>query len=163
MQTNAQAQADVPLFRALLTPYRSLGRTGFNVTMGIVGGASLVSSLAFIAHGAWPIVGFFGLDVLLLWLAFRASYRSAKATEEVSVSRTDLAIRQTSPRGHVRESHYNPSWARFLVRRHSEIGVTHMSVSGEGRATEIGSFLNPDDRESFADAFGRALAQAKRG
>ena len=66
-------------------------------------------------------------------------------------------------RGAVREAHYNPGWARFLVRRHPEFGVTQMSVSGEGRATEIGAFLNPDDRESFAEAFGQALAKAKRG
>ncbi len=163
MSDVAPDDADKPFFEALLTPHRSLGRRGFNVTMALVGGASLVSSLVFLSHGAWPIVGFFGLDVLLLWLAFRASYRSARAREEVRVSRTDLAIRKISPRGAVREAHYNPFWARFLVSRHHEHGVTRMAVSGEGRSTEIGAFLNPDDRESFAKAFGRALAEAKRG
>ena len=154
---------DAPLFEALLTPYRSLGRSGFHVTMALFGGASLVSGLAFVAHGSCAIVGFFGLDVLLLWLALRASFHSARAREEVSVSRTDLSIRKVSPRGAVREAHYNPGWTRFLVRRHPEFGVTQMSVHGEGRATEIGGFLNPEDRESFAKAFGRALAEAKRG
>ena len=33
---------------------------------------------------------------------------------------------------------------------------------GEGRQTDIGSFLNPDDRESFAKALTGALATAKQ-
>ncbi|WP_182083911.1 DUF2244 domain-containing protein [Aureimonas sp. ME7] len=155
--------AETPLFHALLTPYRSLGTRGFNVTMALFGGASVLSCAIFIANGAWPVVGFFGLDVFLLWLALKASFRSAKASEEVLVSRTELAIVKTSAKGHRSEARYNPFWTRFLVRRHQLAGVTHMAVAAEGRQTEIGAFLNPDDRESFAEAFTRALNEAKRG
>ena len=150
-----------PIFEALLVPYRSLGRRGFNILMACVGAVSLASGVLFVAKGAWPVFGFFGLDALLLWLAFRASYNSAKAREEVSVSRTDLSIRKVSPKGVVREAHHNPFWARFRVARHEEIGITRMSVESRGAATEIGSFLNPGDRESFAAAFNRALLTAK--
>ncbi|WP_102960413.1 DUF2244 domain-containing protein [Mangrovicella endophytica] len=155
------AAADRPIFEALLVPYRSLGRRGFNILMLFVGAVSLVTGLGFLFNGAWPVIGFFGLDVLVIWLALRASYRAALAREEVSVSRTDLSIRKISPKGAVREAHYNPFWARFRVRRHEEIGITGMAVHGEGRMTEIGSFLNPDDRESFAIAFSQALQTAK--
>jgi hypothetical protein len=57
---------------------------------------------------------------------------------------------------------FNPFWARFRVARHEEIGITGMLVSGEGRSTDVGSFLNPADRESFASAFSRALATVRR-
>lgn len=63
------------------------------------GGISLLTGLFFLSKGAWPIFGFFGLDVLALWIAFRVNYRAARAREEVSVSRTRLMIRKTSPRG----------------------------------------------------------------
>lgn len=154
---------DTPIFQALLTPYRSLGARGFRIMMLTLGAVSLGSGVLFVANGAWPVVGFFGLDVLLLWVAFRASYRSGRASEEVRVSRTSLDIRQVSPAGRVREAHYNPFWTRFSVSRHEEIGITGMRVCGEGRETPIGTFLNPDDRESFANAFSRALSAAKRG
>ncbi len=159
-RTNDQA-ADRPIFKALLVPYRSLGSRGFTVVMAFVGLVSLVASIGFLTAGAWPVVGFFGLDVLLVWWAFRASFRSAKAREEVSLSRTDLAIRKISPRGQVREAHHNPFWARFRVVRHEEIGITGMRVDSRSASTEIGSFLNPDDRESFAREFNRALLIAK--
>ncbi len=51
------------------------------------------------------------------------------------------------------EHRFKPLWARFFVHRHEEFGITAMRVAGEGRVTDIGSFLNPDDRESFSKAF----------
>ena len=155
--------ADAPLFRALLVPHRSLDRRGFTLLMLFVGVVSLVTGVGFLLKGAWPVFGFFGLDVLLVFVAFKASYRAAEAREEVSVSRTDLWVRKTSPKGKVLESHYNPFWARFQVARHEEIGITRMAVTGQGRTTEVGGFLNPDDRESFAEAFGDALSTARKG
>ena len=157
-----ESSADAPIFRALLVPYRSLGPRGFRALMLFFGLVSLGTSIGFLIEGAWPVFGFFGLDVALVYVAFRASYRAARAKEEVSVSRTDLLVRKTSPKGKVEESHYNPFWARFRVARHAEIGITRMAVTGQGRTTEIGGFLNPDDRESFATAFGEALATARR-
>lgn len=160
VKTNA---ADEPIFRALLVPHRSLGRTGFLVLMGVVASVWLTTGAVFLSLGAWPVFGFFGLDVLLLYVAFRINYRAARAHEEVSVSRTALDIVQVAPSGRRQEHHFNPFWTKFRVARHEEIGITDMAVEGQGRKVAIGSFLNPDDRESFARAFGRALATARAG
>lgn len=131
--------------------------------MGIVVFVWLSMGGLFLSMGAWPVFGFFGLDVLLLYLAFRANYRAARQYEEVSVSRTALDIRKTSASGKTETHRFNPFWTKFRLSRHDEIGITRMAVEGEGRSVPIGSFLNPDDRESFAAAFGRALATAKSG
>lgn len=155
--------ADEPLFKALLTPHRSLGRTGFIILMGVFVMVWLTLGSAFLAMGAWPVFGFLGLDVLLIYLAFRWNYRSARMREEVEVSRTRLDIRKYAPSGRMETHQFNPFWTRFAVARHEEIGITDMAVEGEGRRVAIGAFLNPDDRESFATAFGRALATAKAG
>ncbi len=48
------------------------------------------------------------------------------------------------------------------MARHDEIGITRMTIEAKGEAVPIGGFLNPDDRESFAAAFSRALATAKK-
>ena len=150
-----------PVFAAELVPYRSLGRKGFYVLLGLTGTVCFVYGAFFMVTGAWPIGLFLGVDFLLLYIAFRANYRAAKAREEVTVSRTNLSIRKFSPAGRVVEHHFNPFWARFRVQRHDEIGILSMHVSGEGRVTDIGSFLNPDDRESFARAFRGALATVR--
>lgn len=152
---------DEPFFQAMLTPHRSLGRTGFKVLMGSLLFGWAVTGVFFLSHHAWPVFGFFGLDVALVFVAFRSNYRAARATEEVSVSRTALDIRKTAPSGRQVAHRFNPFWTRFHVSRHSEIGITAMIVEGEGRRVGIGTFLNPADRDTFALAFSRALATAK--
>ena len=160
-ETNAPPDADAPIFRALLTPHRSLGRTGFTALMAALMAGWAVTGVIFLSRGAWPVFGFFGLDVLAIYIAFRFNYRAARAREEVSVSRTALDIRKTAPSGRTEDHRFNPFWARFNVARHDEIGITRMAVEGEGKAVAIGGFLNPDDRESFATAFSRALATVR--
>lgn len=155
--------ADEPIFSARLVPYRSLGKNGFWILMGVVASMWLGTGAFFLAMGAWPVFGFFGLDVVLLYGAFRLNYRAARACELVSVSRTALDIVKITPSGRSVSHHFNPFWARLRVSRHEEIGITDMAVESQGQRVPIGTFLNPDDRESFANAFGRALATARAG
>ncbi|WP_307233092.1 DUF2244 domain-containing protein [Pararhizobium capsulatum] len=151
-----------PVFEAELTPYRSLGIKGFKVFFLIAGLMSLVHIFVFVVIGAWPVVFFFGLDYLLLFGAFWLNYRAARAREEVSVSRTDVRVRKFTPTGHMTEHNFNPFWTRFNISRHSEIGIVSMQVADRRRVTDVGMFLNRDDRESFAKAFSGALATVKR-
>lgn len=155
--------AEKPLFKAELFPHRSLPRRGFLIVMGLLAGAWGLIGLGLFSLGAWPVLGFFGLDLLLVYLAFRLSYRSGRAREEVEVSRTELKIRKVAPSGRSVTHRMNPFWARFRVGRHPEIGITHMVVEGREATVPVGGFLNPDDRESFAQAFGQALKAAKAG
>lgn len=160
--SDTNAAADEPFFEALLTPHRSLGRSGFAVLMGALLAGWFATGAIFLANGAWPVFGFFGLNVLLVYGAFQLNYRAARAREEVAVSRTSLDIRKIAPSGSVEAHRFNPFWARFSVARHEEIGITRMVVVAQGQTVPIGGFLNPGDRESFAAAFSRALATAKR-
>ncbi|MCR4267341.1 DUF2244 domain-containing protein [Nitratireductor sp. ZSWI3] len=153
--------ADAPFFQASLTPYRSLSGRGFVLLMGVLLLVWLSIGAVFLQIGAWPVFGFFGLDVLAIYVAFRLNYRAARVREEVRLSRTSLDIRKVPPSGKAVEHHFNPFWTRFRVSRHEEIGITGMAVEMRGRSVALGSFLNPEDRESFAMAFGQALATAK--
>lgn len=160
---NAESvREEQPVFAAELTPYRSLGIKGFKVFLFIAALMSLVHIFVFVVIGAWPIVFFFGLDFLLLFGAFWLNYRSARAREEIRVSRTDVSVRKFTPAGRMTEHRFNPFWTRFNISRHQEIGIVSMQLSDRQRTTDIGSFLNRDDRETFATAFSGALATVKR-
>lgn len=145
----------------MLTPHRSLGRQGFTILMVAMLAGWAFTGIVFLSQGAWPVFGFFGLDVLLLYVAFRANYRAARAREEVSVSRLSLDLRKIAPSGRIASYSFTPFWTRFDVSRHEEIGITAMTLESRGLRVAIGSFLNPDDRESFAKALNTALARAK--
>src|ERR1700743_365843 len=89
------------LFSALLTPHRSLNRTGFVLVMAFLSVISFAAGIAFLLMGAWPVVGFFGPDVLAIYIAFKINFRSARAREEISVTPSELRLRRISHRGHV--------------------------------------------------------------
>jgi len=152
---------DNVIFAARLTPYRSLGRTGFTVMMTFVGVTCFGAGLMFYALGAWPIVGFLGLDVAIIWLAFQLNYRAGRASETVSLSRDALTIRKIRPNGRASEVFFNPYWVRLDVTEVEDEGVTKIEVRSRDESVPVGAFLNPDDRRSFARAFRAALAEAK--
>src|SRR5260370_3746356 len=95
--------AQPELFSAVLTPHRSLNSTGFLVLMGFLSAVSFAAGFAFLLMGAWPVLGFFGLDVLAIYWAFRINFRHAKATEEIWVTPSELRVRRISHRGRVVE------------------------------------------------------------
>lgn len=150
-----------PDFVAELVPYRSLSRTGFIVLMCFIGATCFVSGMMFLVIGAWPVFLFLGLDVLIIWLAFKLNYRAARRKERISVSRDELRIQVYDPSGREVAHVFNPFWTRLEIDRHEELGITRMVVASSDRRLQIGAFLNPDDRESFAVAFQRALGSAK--
>ncbi|MGJ8569425.1 MAG: DUF2244 domain-containing protein [Hoeflea sp.] len=151
-----------PEFEAVLSPHRSLGRFGFVLLMSIATVITAVHMVIFARVGAWPVFAFFGLDLALLFGAFWLSYRSGRMREFIRMSRTDLTIRKVFPSGREIDHQFNPFWTSFNIARHEEIGITDMRISSRGQQTEVGSFLNPDDKESFATAFQRALATIKK-
>src|SRR5450432_3699316 len=156
-------QAEPELFSALLTPHRSLSRAGFVVLMGFLSLVSFAAGLAFWLMGAWPVFGFFGLDVLAVYWAFRINFRNAKATEEIRITPSELRLRRVSHRGHVVEFVLNPLWVQLDRKTHAEYGIEKLYLLSKGRRVSIASFLGPDEKASFAIALGAALAAARRG
>jgi uncharacterized membrane protein len=149
------------IFAATLTPHRSLGPRGFAVMMAFVGLTCFSAGLMFYNLGAWPVVGFLGLDVFIIWLAFRLNYRAGRACEHVILSRDALTIRRVQPNGRANDIMLNPYWARLEVTEVEDEGISRIQVRTHDKAVAIGTFLNPDDRRSFAHALRTALAEAK--
>ena len=138
------------LFSAIITPHRSLSAAGFMVVMALVGVVSFAGGLFFFILGAWPVVGFLGLDVLLIYWAFRVNYRAALAYEEVDITAGALTVRKVSHRGKVSEWTLNPLWTRLDKQTHEEFGIEKLFLVSHGRKLAIANFLGPDEKESFA-------------
>ena len=151
------------LFSARVTPHRSLNRTGFLVLMAFIGVVSFVAGLAFWMMGAWPVLGFFGLDALVIYWAFRSNFRSAAATEDIVMTPSELRVRRVSHRGHLTEWSFNPLWVQLEQTGDPDFGIEHLYLVSRGRRLVIGHFLGPDEKVSFAKALLAALQTAKRG
>ncbi len=161
--TSDNAAREPTIFSAVITPHRSLNRAGFWILIGGYGVVSFIAGVAFLLMGAWPVFGFFGLDVLLLYWAFRLNYRYAAAYEEVTVTPTALSVRKVNHRGVAREWRLNPLWVRLEKVAHEEFGIERLFLVARGRELTIGGFLAPAEKASFAKALGEALGEARRG
>jgi len=151
------------LFSAIITPHRSLSGGGFVAVMALIGALSFAGGMFFFLLGAWPVIGFLGLDVLLVYWAFRANYRAAAAYEEITVTASELRLRRVSHRGRVSEWSLNPLWTQLVRETHEEFGLLRLYLVTRGRKLAVAGFLSPKEKESFATALGNALGEAKRG
>jgi uncharacterized membrane protein len=149
-------QPDADAFEAVLYPNRSLGRGGFIAVMLGVSTVSAAVSAGFLLVGAWPVTGFMGLDVLLLYLAFRAAQRAARRREHIRLDASGLHVRRIGPDGNVADWRFEPYWVRVHMddppRRDSLL-----TLASHGRRLAIGLFLTPEERLDLARALESAL------
>jgi uncharacterized membrane protein len=148
-------------FHAVLYPNRSLGSLGFYLLMGAIVLASAALGAGFALVGAWPVAGFLGLDVLLLYLAFRWNYRTGRCAELIRLDRDGLCVRRVGHDGRTREWRFEPHWVRVTIDDPPRHG-SQLVLSCHGRALAIGAFLTADERAEVARAL-RAALSAHRG
>ena len=163
MVTDNADDLEPTIFSATLTPHRSLGRVGFLILMLLFGSISFITGIVFLVLGAWPVLGFFGLDVLLLYWAFRLNYRHAEAYEQVTVTPSELRVRKVSHLGRVREWVLNPLWVKLDKVEIQDFGIDRLFLISRGKKLTIGSFLSPNEKAGFAEELLKALNEARRG
>ncbi len=148
-------------FDAVLHPHRSLPPKGFLAVMVAIGLISFVAGGAFLLMGAWPVFGFFGLDVLLIYWAFRMNYRSGRMIEHVRLTDTELSIERVHPSGKIQRWSFEPAWARATITATARGRMLRMK--SKSHWVELGRFLPDEERESFADAFAKAQLRRRDG
>ena len=149
---------DAQRFSARLTPHRSLGPRGFLVLMAVLCAVSFIAGVIFWLAGAWPVVGFFGLDVLLVYLAFKLNYASARRYETVEISGDELIVRRVVPGREPKQWTFHPYWVRVEMESDGEF-YGPLYLTSHGTRLQIGAFLSGEERRDFADALRDALAR----
>src|SRR6266849_5783460 len=146
------------LFEARLSPHRSLSPAGFAIVMSALAAASFAVGVSFLMIGAWPVCGFFGLDVALLYLAFRISYRSARQHETLRLAGDQFTVERVSIRGERRLWQFQPFWLRVVLEERANES-NRLLVASHGRSLVIGDFLPPPSRRDLAATLRQALAR----
>ena len=129
--------------------------------MSVYGAVSFAAGIAFCALGAWPVLGFCGLDVLLVYWAFRTNYRSGEQSETIEITPADLTVRARSQRGRETSSSFNPYWLRIELRELAG-DVSELRLVCKGRSLVVGGFLSDPERRDLAAALSEVIAAAGR-
>ena len=146
-----------PLAEITLRPRRSLSRGGFIALMATLVAFNFTAGIAFFLAGAWPVVGFMGLDVLLVWIAFKLSYGSARQSEHLALYPDRLELLRRDAWGRERRVALQAYWVRVELER-APSGIGRLLLRSHGRATQLGGFLPADERVALASWLDEALA-----
>jgi uncharacterized membrane protein len=151
------AQAEPLLLDLVLRPHRSLTPRGFRVLMTVLLGFGMIGGAVFLLLGAWPVLGFLGLDVVLVYLAFRASYAGGRVYERIRLSPAALIVDRVDRRGRHRRFELQPQWLRVEV----DGAASRLTLSSHGRSLAVAAFLPRDELDEVAEAIRLALARLR--
>ena len=144
------------IFERVLRPHRSLPSRGFHFLMLVLGLISLAVGIGFVSIGAWPVIGFFGLDVALVYVAFRLSYRSGRQSETIRLADDVFTVEQLGVRGDRRTWRFQPFWLRVILVERGE-DWNRLLVASHGRSLTIGAFVTAATRRELAATLRDAL------
>jgi uncharacterized membrane protein len=150
------APLGIAIFECVLLPHRSLTPRGFHCLMLVLSLISLAVGLGFVSIGAWPVFGFFGLDVALVYLAFRLNYRGARRSETIRLAGDTFTVERTSVRGERRVWRFQPFWLRVILEERGD-EWNRLHLASHDRTLVIADFLAPAARRELATAIRAAL------
>ncbi len=141
-------------FTTSLRPHRSLPPEGFKWLIRAVVAANLVIGLPLYLLGAWPVMGFMGLDVGLLWWLFQRNYFDARRSETLTLTDRELVVDRVAPDGEREQHRLDAYWLKI------EQGERLVATS-RGNRVVIGRFLSPDARQEVGEKLKAALAEMR--
>ncbi|KQP50208.1 DUF2244 domain-containing protein [Methylobacterium sp. Leaf108] len=154
---------DHPLFQATIRPHQSLSREGFRVVMLACCLVSAVVSVKMMQAGFWPVAGFFGLDMLALFIALKVSFRRGRSFEEVMISPIAVLLTRVTHRGERHEWRSNPIWTKLTRVEDEEYGLQTLTLVSRREQVVVARDASPPERAVIADGLTRALERAKKG
>lgn len=150
------------IIRISFWPHRSLGPRGFLLLMAVFGLVTFTLGSLFLFLGAWPVIGFMGLEIGLVWLAFRINYLAGRQYEELLISPTGSQLARIDARGRAKTTDLASAWLRaeLIKDRH---GRARLYIRHHADQIEIGRFLPPDEKPGLAKAINKGFETARQG
>lgn len=161
MTSNSSEKSAARGVQFVLHPHRSLSPRGFLIIMLVLGAVSFITGMVFLMMGAWPVLGFFGLDVALVYVAFKLNFRSGRLYETVDVQPDNLQLIRVHPGGRREVFDFNPFWVRVRLTTDRPDGRNSLRLAAQGQEIQFAQFLTDDERRDFADALSGALIEAR--
>ena len=150
-----------PIYDSItLWPHRSLSQRGFLILVLILGLLAFFIGTAFFLIGAWPVLGFMGLELLVLYIAFRLNYRDGKASEQLLIHAKGLDLIRTSPDGKQTRTIFASHWITAEI--HKQKGKRKiLNLRHHHDHHEIGAFLPPAEKQGLKELINERLSAAR--
>lgn len=145
--TSRPDDSTAPRWRLKLWPHRSLPREGFVAFIAITAAMLLLPLLAVLGSPVlWVLLPFLGGVLALVWHCLKRSYADGALTEDLAIWRDRIELVRRNPRGAEQNWRANPHWVRVDIRETGGPVENYLTLTGDGRAVELGAFLSPEER-----------------
>ena len=143
-----------------LWPYRSLSLRGFQIFIAVLASLMSVIGLGFYLLGAWPVIGFLGLEILVVWYAFKWNYRSGQLVETVAITPQQVDVTRTDWRGRTTTVRLSGAWIKAELEI-KEKKRERLYLRQHADKLEIGAFMPPSEKPSLAKALNAAFSRLR--
>ena len=141
-----------------LWPYNSLKPKGFAVFLWAT--FTLIALPLFNALGTkvfWGLFPFLFLTLMGIWLALRKSLRDRQILEQLTLYKDELILIRQDPTGEQKEWVCSPYWSKLRMYDKEGPVANYITLSGNGREVELGSFLSENERKELFSDLSRLL------
>ncbi|MBC7813497.1 MAG: DUF2244 domain-containing protein [Burkholderiales bacterium] len=133
--------------------HNSLSSTNRLFAFGFIAVISMVIALAFAWLGAWLILPFAGIELLVIFFVARHIERHAQDYERLTIVGEIVAM-EVVDAGHVERREFNRRWAQVICERDG----SRLALRSHGHEVVFGRHLTGDERLAMA----RTLRQQLR-
>lgn len=150
-----------PLFAADLTPPRRMHPGGLRLVVGLVVLLAGLPAGVTLGLESWMIAAMMGLTVVAIGVVLFKSFDVGRRREAVTLFADKLEVTSVAANGTQSRLGFEPARVRLVIERDINERATALKLRTAEGDTEIGAFLTPEERSSFAKAFGTALRKAR--
>ena len=146
-----------------LWPYNSLKPKGFALFLGAT--FILITLPLFNVLGTkvfWGLFPFLLLTLMGIWFALRKSLRDRQILEQLTLYKDKLILIRQDPTGEQKEWVCSPYWSKLRMYDKEGPVANYITLSGNGREVELGSFLSEDERKELFSELNRLLNKLNR-
>ena len=147
-------------------PHRSLSPKGFAIVMGVLAGFLFLIGLGFFLAGAWPVIGFLGLELLVVWGAFKLNYRSARHREIIHTTTEELMVESLTAAGKRAHKSFPIGWLRVSLLPPKSPPIKSRDqqkviLSSHGEQAEVGKYLHPAEKAGLSRELSAMINRAR--
>lgn len=146
----------------LIRPNCSLGRYGTWIFFAFMLFATLVVASYFVSMGAWLVLPFAGLEMLLLGGALHLFVAAAERRELITITNGLLRVERSGGAGKDESWDFQPYWVQVVLRGNPATWhPSRLLLRSHGRELLIGECLTDEERQQLANNLGACLAACR--
>lgn len=146
------------VYSAVLRPHRSASLPAIRTLVLIIAIAWGGVGTTFALLGAWPVLPFIGVELLLLYIAMRWNLKTGNEQEAINLTPSALTVSRVDHWGKQTNTSFPPHWLQINIEP-TVSDDNRLELRTHGRSLIIAQFLQPSERVELAYALRRELSK----